>query len=341
VYDVRGQYSEQGASDISSWDIDLLTYNLLLQRFYGENNVYKVIPKLRENGLDEFAKLLSGDNKGLRQFVKLDTLPPFPDITVTGAKNGDTSDPFRQLKALLLNLTIMGVPRKNIVKLSSVIRDNFENITPVYLIANELNSIARNFRAKMARIMENKFNSELALKSSKAVLIGLDNIQPENSDRIEGLDLSPYIAGGKTEYLPIEYQIEAAKSKIVQLEEKIKSDDEEYEYYKNLLILNNKLSGELEKRSSSYYTVQQFSSYLTLLAGECEDKTLRNYLNSYIKRIENRISKSHPLMEEPRISRISKGTVNKSVITFLIFLMLSIIVVFLSDGIQQSQKKAS
>jgi len=72
-----------------------------------------------------------------------------------------------------------------------------------------------------------------------------------------------------------------------------------------------------------------------------ENRELKDYLNSYIKKIENRISISAPVTGKPSISAVAKGTVKKSAIVFVIALMLSVFAAFLIEGIQKSRAQAS
>jgi hypothetical protein len=77
---------------------------------------------------------------------------------------------------------------------------------------------------------------------------------------------------------------------------------------------------------------------LTGLISSYEGKTLKDYLNSYIKKIENRISVSAPVTEKPKVYAVSKGTAKKPVIVFAISLMISIFAAFLSEGLREAKR---
>ncbi len=147
--------------------------------------------------------------------------------------------------------------------------------------------------------------------------------------------------GGKSEYLPIGYQIQTAESRVIQLEETIKDNERKYEYYEDLLGLNEKLFAEVKNKASSDYTIQQFRLFLLESAKETEKEELRDYLSSYIKRIENRIATSGPVIENPSIYAVSRGTVKKSAIVFVIAIMLSVFAAFLLEGLKKSRVKTS
>jgi len=323
-------------------------YEVFLNRFYGVENIDKLVTKLEENGLNQYAKQIKKvrGRDDLKGFIDFQTLQPYEDliksknvaITVTEpAKLGE----IMQLKAPLLNMTIIARPKEDIPIIASVVRDNLENLIPVYLIEEELNTAATEWRTKMANIEENKFDLELDLKMNISILAKLKDIKAGTSDENESKITLQFDVGSGGEYLPLGYQIQAAESKIVQLEENIRADEEKYNYYKDLLTLNGKLSAELKDKASLHYTIQQFHSFLTNLIDGYNNKKLKGYLNSYIKKIENKISASAPVTENPEVYAVPRGTVKKTTIVFVISLMISIFAAFLFAGVQKSQAQAS
>jgi hypothetical protein len=357
VYDVKGQSSydvkdqsdyevgdrsmyhvkDQSIYDVSNWNLNEKNYTMLLSRFYSAENIEKIVNKLRENGLDAHANRI--ETAELKNFVEFAVLPPYMDLSTAKITDPIELEKVRQLSAQLLNMTIIARPENDISKISSVIRDNLENVIPVYMVEEQLGTATRRLRAKLADIEENSFNLELTLKTKKAVSSKLKKIEPGTSDKSETNIALQFDISGKTEYLPVEYQIQATESEIVQFEEEIAANEEKDRYYKDLLTLNEKLSGELRNKTSSYYTIQQFHSFLTDLAKNYEDSALKGYLNSYIKRIKNRISASAPVSENPKISSIAKGTAKKSTIVFAIALMISLFAAFLLEGFKQNKMR--
>jgi hypothetical protein len=335
----KDQFEGQTTMDVSNWNLDEKNYNVLLERFYSEENLSRIIVKLQQEGFSEYAELISNARgaKELEKLVKFEVLPPYIDLAEVEETDPTELEKIRQLKALLLNVTITGSPRKDISKISSVIRDNLENIIPVYLVAEQLNVVIRRFRAKMADIEEGKFALQLALKNGNSILAKLKNIKVETLDKTGSDIMLQFDVGGKSEYLPIGYQIQAAESRVIQLEETIKDNERKYKYYRDLLSLNERLFVEVKNKASSDYTIQQFRLFLLESAKETEKEELKDYLNSYIKRIENRIATSTPIIENPSIYAISKGTVKKSVIVFAIALVIAVCVAFLLEGLKRSE----
>lgn len=355
TYDVKDQFRDQFADqfadqsreritmEVSNWNLDQKNYNVLLNRFYSKENLSRIIAKLQQEGFSEYAKSISSARgvKELEALVKFEALPPYINLAKEKETDPTKLEKIRQLKALLLNVTITGSPKKDISKISSIIRDNLENIIPVYLVAEQLNVAIREFRAKMADIEEEKFTLQLALKKSNSILAKMKNIKTETSNKT-GSDITlQFDVGSRSEYLPIEYQIQTAESRVIQLEETIKDNESKYEYYKNLLSLNKRLLAETKYKIITNYTIQQFRSYLIELAKGIEQEELKDYLSSYTKGVESRIAMSTPVVENPSIYAVPKGTVKKSAIVFVIALMLSTFVAFLLEGLKKSQAQAS
>ena len=335
VYDVKDQsfYDVEDQSlydlrepsyDVSNWNLDEKNYNVLLSKFYS---------------LDRYAELIgrAKDREDLKKFVDFKVLPPYTDISKAKIIKAAELEQLRQLKALLLNMTIVARPKNDVGVIASIVRDNFENIIPVYLVAEHLKADTRKCRAKMAGIEENKFVQELTLKANKEALAKLKNVKTVVSDESESRIALQFDMSGKTEYLPIKYQVQATESRIVDIEREISANEAKYDYYRDLLVLNEKLFAELKNNTSSYYTIQQFQSFLTGIISSYEGKTLKDYLSSYIKKIENRIAMGTPTTEKPKVCAVSKGTTKKTAIVFAVCLMISIFAAFLSEGLREAK----
>ena len=343
LYDVENQslYDLREPSyDVSNWNLDEKNYNVLLSKFYSTGNINKIVGKLREKSLDRYAELIdkAKNREDLKKFVDFEVLPSYVDLSKIKVIEVDKLERLRQLKALLLNMTIVARPNNDIGVIASVVRDNFENIIPVYLVAEHLKTDTRRRKANMADIEENKFVQELTLKTNKEALTKLKNVKTVLADESESRIALQFDISGKTEYLPIRYQVQAAESKIVDIEREISTNEAKYDYYRDLLALNEKLLTELKNNTSSYYTIQQFQSFLAGLISSYEGKTLKDYLNSYIKKIENRIAVGVPITEKPKVCAVSKGTAKKSAIIFVVCLMISVFAAFLSEGLRETKR---
>ncbi len=329
VYDIK----DQGGYDVGNWNLNESNYKILLDRFYSAENTDKIATKLQGNGLNKYAERIN--TGGLKNFVDFEVSPSYIDLS----KVSDLTqvEQIRQLEAQLLNMTITGRPENDISRISSVMMDNFENVIPVYMVQNQLSATIRGYRSGMADIEGNKFNLELSLKADITALEKLKNVKTRVPERAESDVTLQFDIGGRSEYLPLGYQIQAVESKIVMFEKQVKINEAKYKYYKDLSALNEKLFAELKNGISSYYTIQQFHSFLTGLIDNYEAVELKDYLASYIKRIENRISASTPVSENPEISSIAKGTKKKVTIVFAAALMMSVFAAFLLESLKESR----
>ncbi|MBA7499769.1 hypothetical protein ES704_02516 [subsurface metagenome] len=140
--------------DVSNWNLDEKNYNVLLDRFYSTENIDKIANKLRENGLNRYARRISGEEGYLKEFVYFDVWPPYTDISRAKITEPSQLEHIRQLNAQLLNMTIVARPRNDIYTVSSVIRDNLENVIPVSVVEEHLNADIRGFRAKIADMIK-------------------------------------------------------------------------------------------------------------------------------------------------------------------------------------------
>lgn len=325
TYDVKNQnayyVSDLAGYDINNWNLDQNKYKILLSRFYSDENRNKINAKFQEYNPEA---------------VSIGAWPSYIDIPKARLSDVAILKQIEQVSAQLLNITITETSKNGISKISSVIRDNFENIMPVYSVKDRLEVATRRLRAQIAAIEENRANMELDLVMNKAILEKLKSIKTKTPPTMESNITLQFDVSGKTEYLPVEYQIQAIESKTVQLEEQLVADAKTYNQYKDLLTLNEKLLGELNGRMSSRYTIQQFRLFLTDLVGGTEKKELKSFLNSYIKKIENRLSASIPIVENPKVYPVPRGTIKKTAIVFIGLLAICIFVTFVLESVRKS-----
>ena len=336
---VKDQTKDKPAMDVSNWNLNEKNYDVLVSRFYSKENLDRIVNKLQQNDLNKYAELINNarGEKELDKLLVFEVLPPFIDIAKTKETDSAKLEELRLLEAQLLNITIITSFKKDICKISSVIRKNFETMIPIYHVADQLNVAIIKIRTEMADIQENKFLLQLALGKNKNILTKLKDIKTETLNKPESDIRLQFDVGGRSEYLPIEYQVQTAESRIIQIEETIKDNEKRSEYYKSLLSLNQKLLIEVKSKALSHDTMQQFHSFLLKSAKKIEKEELKNYLNSYIKKIENRIAVNIPVIENPKVYPVAKGTVKKSAIVFAIALMISVFAAFLLEGLKKSK----
>jgi len=314
------------------YDIGLTekSYKTLLDKFYSSENLDKLTAKLKGNELNEYWQGIIGSN------VKFEVSPSYFRNNAAKATDVENLQKIQEVTGTLLAMTITGRPEREMQKFSSIVRDNFENILPIYDTKQELNTTIIDLKTEMADIEENKFDLELELKKKKAISEKLKKMEPAESNNVPGSIVLQFSrVDQNSEYLPLAYQIQATDANIIGFEETIRAKQDKYDYYKNLLSLNEMLFNQVKDKTSSYYTIQEFRSSLTDTLNNYEDKELIDYLNAYIKKIENMISINTPVVENPRISSIDKSARKKSTVVFAVLLMITTLTAFLLEGIQK------
>jgi len=338
VYDVRGDVRD----DVGNWNLNEKNFNVLQSRFYSEDNLNRLIGELQTHKLDEYAeKVRNFRADASNKFVKFEVSPLFIDLSKLKVTGPDQLETFRDMKTSLLNMTITGKPKEDFAKTALVIRNNFEEVIPLYLIQEQLSTDIRRYNSRLANIESSKFGLELALQNNTEMLAELKKVDIAALDKKGGDVMLQFDVGGRSQYLPLSYQIQAVESKIVELQGKISGDAAMHKYSKDLLGLSARIIAELNDKLSSEqsYSIELFKSFLADLIGETEKQELTDFLASYIKKIENRISVSAPVSENPKICSIAKGTTKKIAIVFAIAIMLSVFAAFLLEGLKQSKMR--
>lgn len=318
-------------------------FRILEDTFYSTENLEKLVEKLREAGSDEYAGKLARTKTaaGLKKCVCFGVLPSYFDAIVPSkAKNLKEIRTFQEVRGSLLIMRIGAKTGERIRKTASVFRKNFEQIIPLYSEKEELNNKIIQLKEDMACIEETRYALDLQLDREKSTLEKLKASGSEGSSRLPSEVVLQFDSADNSAYLPLPYQIQAAETRTIELEGQIRANKEMYSYYADLLTLNEELLGYVNNIMPSYYTLEQFHSFLTDTLVQSKKNELSDYLRAYIKRIENKMSNVIPLVEKPRIYSVAKGTVKTSGIVFVIALMISIFAAFLLEGLKKSRAQA-
>jgi hypothetical protein len=278
-------------------------------RFYSDENLDKLAAKLKESGFGDYAQRIS------KATVQL------------------------EISETLLALTVTGRQGEDVRGISSIVRDNLEKVIPMYFVKDHLIGDAARLKAAMADIEENNSRLELELKRKKAVLARLKTLVPAEPGGPSGSVILHFDAVHQNiEYLPPFWQMQAVDANIIYIEEAINADQEKFNYYGKLQSLDEMLLAEVRNKMSSYYTVEDFLSFLTRMAADWQDSELGHYLSAYAKRIENVVSAVAPIVERPRISAVPKGGLKKASLVFVALLMVTTFGAFLLDVTRKSRK---
>ena len=322
-------------------------FKVLEDRFYNEENLEKIVEKLQEAGFDVYAKKLAKTKTaaGLRKFISFEISPSFFEATkLSKTKDLEKLQKIQKVEGTLLVMRVGAKFEENIRGIALVCRKNFEQIIPMYSEKEQLNSKIISLKGQMAGIEEARYTLNLQLVRKKTTLEKLKNSGSEGLDKLPSdIILQFNDVGGNSAFLPLSYQIQAAETQIINLEGQIRANKERYDYYAGLVKLNGKLSSHVKKLKLSYYTLRQFHEFLidTLAEYKEDEQQLQDYLKAYIKRIENKIMNAIPLVEKPKVYTVAKDTGRKSVIVFVIALVMSVFASFLLEGLKKNQAQVS
>jgi hypothetical protein len=322
--------------------LDEKAFKVLEDKFYSTENIEKLAGNLQKKGFDKYTKKLMEAKtiEGLKALVSFEVSPSyFESIKSTEAKNVEELQKIQQAKGTLLIMRVGANSEENIREIASIFRNNFEEIIPLYAEREDLNRNIITFKEKMASIEETKYTLNLQLERKKITLEKLKKLGSEGLDKLPGdnIVLQFNNVGDSSAYLPLPYQMQAAETHIINLEEQIRADKELYDYYISLLKLDEKLFSYVNKTMPSDYRLGQFCSFLTeTLAGYKDNAQIADYLNAYIKRIENKIATTAPLVEKPNVYSIAKGIVKKSGMVLAVSLMISVFAAFLWEGFRKN-----
>jgi hypothetical protein len=319
--------------------LDEKSFRILEDTFYSTENVEKLAGNLQNKGLNKYALKLTNAAtiEGLKNLISFEISPSyFEAIKPSAATNVDELQKIQQIRGSLLDMSVKGKSDENIRESASVCRENFEQIIPLYWEREGLNVKIISLKGKMADIEEERYLLDLQLDRKKSTLEKLKTSGAANTDKLPSdIILQFNNAGGDSAYLPLPYQIQAAETQIINLEEQVRTNKEMHLYYTDLFKINEKLLGHVKEAMPSHYTLEQFRSFLLATLNEYKDAKSIDYLNAYIKSIENKMANALPLIEKPKIVPAAKGTAKKAAIVFAACLMLSVFAAFLMEGIQQ------
>jgi hypothetical protein len=299
-------------------------YNVLMRRFYSSENLGKIVSCLNESGVSSYAEKLeqAETEEALERLIRFTVSPAYPKRLQT--TDPTTSERISSFQAQLLYIDISDDSEQDMAAVSGAVTANLENVLPIYEIRNALKESIQQFKVRAAEIEDNRFTLTLELDKERQKLGKLtrlgetpsaateDNVVLEFTDVRESRD-----------FLPLPYQVRAVQSKIIDLEERLDSDQEKYSYYLKILDLNDKLLRVIEPSILTYYTAGQFLEFLGSQLLECKDDALADYLKSYIRKTENLVLVNTRAGEKPVVYPVPKHVMGRSVLAFVVLFMMA------------------
>jgi hypothetical protein len=329
------------------YDIELSekSFRVFESRFYSEDNIAGLVRELQANNLEDYAQKLAAvqGRQNFKKIISFAILPGYFEIaTSTSTKDIDEMQKIQQVKGTLLQMHLVATSKEDLQKASVIFRKNLEEVIPLHSQREELNQNIIACKERLASIEETKYTLNLQLERKRATLEKLKKLGSAGLDKLPGdnIVLQFNNVGDSSAYLPLPYQMQAAETQIINLEEQIQADKEWYDYYISLLKLDEKLFSHLNKAMYSGYTSGQFRLFLIdTLAGYNDNTQITDYLKAYIKKIENKMATTTPLVEKPMISPVAKGTIKKSGIIFALLLVTAVFAAFLLESFEKNKTR--
>lgn len=300
-------------------------YNVLLRRFHSQENLDKIVQRLREQGLADYARRFdeARAEKSYEKLIRFEVSPIYPKRLVT--TDPATSEQIGAFQARLLSIKITGDSRQRVLKAAAVLTGNLENVLPLYDIRIDLKGLIQQYRNLAAQIEETRFSLMLDLQREQAKLEKLKGIEAATPEAAQGsLVLQFNDVPNSREFLPLSYQIRAIQSRIISLQETLSGDAEKYRVHLLILDLSDRLLRKIEESLMTDFTVQQFVAFLGEQLPDCKDQALSDYLKSYIRKTENLILVNTRAGERPVVYPVPRNIAANSVLAFVGFLMAAL-----------------
>lgn len=325
-------------------ELDEKTFRMLADRFYSVENIGKLVRKLQAVGFEDIAQKLvnARTDNGLNKVVAIEVFPQFVESARLGSF--EELQRIKQEKASLLLVSLMLSSEKDISQAALVFRENIEKVMPLNLEKESLRACVVKIRDKMAAIKEAKYESNLTLERKKSTLEKLNKLSFDEPNKLinDNIILQFSNANDNNPYLPLPHQRQATETQIINDEEQIILNNELYNYYINLLKLNEKLLNNMDKTIISDSTLEHFCTSLNNILTEYKDNTqMSDYLISYIYKLENKVTVNIPVTEKPKIYPVTKGTVKKSGTVFSMACMMMVVIAFLRESLKKSKVQVS
>lgn len=301
-------------------------HNVLLRRFYSSENLDKIIGRLREGGVSRYAAKLqeAQTEAGLEEWIRFSVSPAYPKRLQT--TDPMTSELISAFRAQLLIVDISGDSKEQTASVSAVVTDNIETMLPVYEIRNALKESIQEYKALAAEIETNRFAASVELQKERKRLQKLTALDQTPTGVVEGNVVLEFTdLQENRQFLPLPYQVRAVQSKIIDLEEKLESDQQKYSHYLKVIDLNDRLLNTVETNILTPYTVAQFLEFLGAELLASEDEALADYLKSYIRRTQNLALVNTRAGERPVVYPVSKNVAEQSILVLVVFLMITVL----------------
>jgi hypothetical protein len=312
--------------------------DMLLGRFRSAENLAAVTGHLRAAGLDHYARAIERANKrqSLDKLLKFQVLPARPERRIT--TDPATSELIAKLQTELLKVTIVARPEKAVPKIATVIKQNLKSELSLHTIKSELVELSRGFKSKLAQIEQARFDLQLTIDRERATLEKLKSLRTEDwATASKNIILQFNNVPDDSQYLPLGYRLEVVQARVVELQEAITEQQKKYDYYQDVLAVNERLLAQLQQQMSHGWTIEQYHSFLMSLLPEYTSQHLADYLKAYVKNIETVMLSAAPVVENPAVYLIPKGFISKTALVFVASLLAAMFACAAAESVAHSR----
>jgi hypothetical protein len=307
-------------------------YSVLLQRFFSQENLDKIIFHLRGQGLEEYARRLvkARGRQSFGKLIRFDVSPMYPRRLQTTDPN--TSTQISNFQAGLLYVRVFGSSVPQALTAGAIVTNNLENVLPLYEVRNGLKESIHKYKRLAAEIEDERFTLTVDLQKEQAKLLKLKSVEGVAAQPgQDNIVLQFNDIKSSSEFLPLSYQVLAVHSRIIDLEESVAGNAEKYAYYLKVLDVTGRLLSRIEGSLLTDYTVGQFLQSLQEQLKTSQDAAVTDYLQSYIRRTENLVQMSTRAGEKPAVYLVSRRIARNSILTFVVFLMIALLTAVLLE----------
>lgn len=306
-------------------------HNVLLRRFHSQENLDRLVNRLQEQGLSDYAIRLNKARirQSFDKLIRFEVSPMYPKRLQT--TDPTTSAQISAFQARLLSVKVFGNSEAQVLKVGAIVTNNIENTLPIYDIRNELKETLQRYKTLTAEIEDNRFNQTLDLQTEQAKLQKLKAIGGDTEPAQGNIVLQFTDVKNSSKFLPLPYQILAVQSRIIDLQEALAGDMERHEFYVKVLELNNRLLSRIEDNLLTDYTVQRYLNFLGEQLLASKDEAISDYLKSYTRKVESLTLVNMRAGEKPVVYPVSRAVVRNSALVFVVFLMIGAFTAVLSE----------
>ena len=335
-------------------------YSVLQRRFYSQENLDKIAVRLREQGLTNYVQRLdqARTQQSFERLIRFEVAPMYPRRLQT--TDPCTSEKISAFKAKLLSIKVVGDSEEEVAGVAAVVTGNFESILPLYDVRNHLRESLQKLRDDAGKIEGDRFTLSLGLQKEKAKLEKFKQEAPGEAAsgnftlqfNVETAPLPVPCASGprrrgrticKSSSATTPRSTASTGSsrgpirsgprsrRIIDVQETLTNDAEKYNFYLQVLDLDNRLLAKIEESLLTYYTAQQYLGFLGEQLLACKDQAVADHLKSYIRKTENLVQVNTRAGEKPVVYPMPKGVVKNSALTFILLLMVAMFVAVLLE----------